>query len=104
MSLRLPPEAPVDLLMEGSVELLHEYALKRWNLASKLRRDHAELEKEIIRLESEALEAHWLIQHRAELIEYGRKIGLQATSVQLAGTMEPKRIKPGGKQKRAAAD
>jgi hypothetical protein len=79
MSLRLPPEAPIDLLMECSDLTLEELEMARWNLASKLRREEAALHKEIIRLESEALRAHWFREHRKELLEFGRTQALQKT-------------------------
>ena len=79
MTFRLPPEAPIDLLMECSDVTLEELALNRWNLANKLRREEAALHKEIIRLESEAMRAHWFIEHRKELLEFGRTQALQKT-------------------------
>ena len=90
MSQRLPPEAPIDLLMECSIATLEELALMRWNLANKLRREEAALHKEIIRLESEALRAHWFIEHRQELLEFGRTQALQKTLAFIDGpSIEP---------------
>lgn len=75
----LPPTPSVDMLLEWSLETLHELALKRWALADKLERQIRAMHAEIDRLRSDALLAHWLINNRDALLEIRRTQALQKT-------------------------
>lgn len=67
---RTPPEPELDDLLEHSAEILEDAQLKRWELVCQLLRDREELQNEIDRLMSEALNIRWIIRHRDRIIGY----------------------------------